>query len=61
MTYSHSTLADQLQTLRDLMDSLDHTGDPLDTVQCLHLIAQTAQSALPHAVALARLNEATWE
>lgn len=55
-------LTDRLGALAALVRSAeDDTAPALDYVQTLRRIIATAESALPHAVALARGEGASWE
>ena len=55
-------LAERIDTLSDLIKGIedDHYPTALDRVQALRMIAETAQSSLPHAVADAQEDGATW-
>lgn len=64
MTKRRETLLRRkIEVLRDLLSALDEDRDPepLDRVQVLRMVAETAQSALPDAVAEARAADWPWE
>jgi hypothetical protein len=60
---SRKALQQKVDALTDLIRGIeeDHYPDPLDFVQALRMIRETADSALPDAVALARHHGDSWE
>lgn len=58
-----AALTERLDAISDLVRSIedDHYPEPLDYVQALRMIRETADSALPHAVQHARAQGETWE